>query len=269
MANMDTMVLGFIGSGNMNGAILRGVLRQKRTEPERVWLSNRHPEKLEPFAAEGVHTTTDNAQVAAHSDLIILGVKPQMFPDVLPELAGITAGKCVVSIAAGISSESLRSALPGALVVRAMPNTPLMVGVGATAVARAEGVPEDLFQTVVALFSAAGEVAVIEERQMDDIINVNGSSPAWFFRMADVMVRRAVSVGIDAQTALTLTAKTMEGAARLLLESGKSPEELCRQVCSPGGTTLASLSAFDDRDFDSLMLDAMERCTKRSKELGR
>ena len=193
MANMDTMVLGFIGAGNMNGAILRGVLRQKRTEPERVWLSNRHPEKLDPFAAEGVHTTTDNAQVAAHSDLIILGVKPQMFPDVLPELAGITAGKCVVSIAAGISSESLRSALPGALVVRAMPNTPLMVGVGATAVARAEGVPEDLFQTVVALFSAAGEVAVIEERQMDDIINVNGSSPAWFFRMADVMVRRAVS----------------------------------------------------------------------------
>ena len=87
--------------------------------------------------------------------------------------------------------------------------------------------------------------------------------------MADVMVRRAVSVGIDAQTALTLTAKTMEGSARLLLESGKTPEELCRQVCSPGGTTLASLSAFEDRDFDGLMLDAMDRCTRRSKELGK
>ena len=269
MAGFENKVLGFIGAGNMNGAILRGVLGQGLVTPDRVWLSNRHPEKLEPFAAEGVHTTTDNTQVAAQADLIVLGVKPQMFPDVLPELAGLTAGKCVVSIAAGISSEALRRALPGALVVRAMPNTPLMVGVGATAVARAENVPAELFQTVLDLFSAAGAVAVIEEGQMDDIINVNGSSPAWFFRMADVMVRRAVSVGIDAQTALTLTAKTMEGSARLLLESGKTPEELCRQVCSPGGTTLASLSAFEDRDFDGLMLDAMDRCTRRSKELGK
>lgn len=269
MAEMKKMVLGFIGAGNMNGAILHGVLRQKRAEPDQIWLSNRHPEKLESFASEGVHTTTDNTRVAALADLIILGVKPQMFPDVLPELAGRTAGKCVVSIAAGISSASLRKALPGALIIRAMPNTPLMVGVGATAVARAEDVPADLFQTVLDLFSAAGSVAVIDESQMDDIINVNGSSPAWFFRMADVMVRRAVSVGIDAQTALTLAAKTMEGSARLLLESGKSPEELCRQVCSPGGTTLASLSAFEDRDFDGLMLDAMDRCTRRSKELGK
>ena len=122
---------------------------------------------------------------------------------------------------------------------------------------------------VLDLFSAAGAVAVIDESQMDDIISVNGSSPAWFFRMADIMVRRAVSAGIDARTALTLTAKTMEGSARLLQESGKTPEELCRQVCSPGGTTLASLSAFEDRDFDGLMLDAMDRCTKRSKELGK
>ena len=269
MAGFENKVLGFIGAGNMNGAILRGVLGQGLVTPDRVWLSNRHPEKLEPFAAEGVHTTTDNTQVAAQADLIVLGVKPQMFPDVLPELAGLTAGKCVVSIAAGISSEALRRALPGALVVRAMPNTPLMVGVGATAVARAENMPAELFQTVLDLFSAAGAVAVIEEDQMDDIINVNGSSPAWFFRMADVMVRRAVSVGIDAKTALTLTAKTMEGSARLLLESGKTPEELCRQVCSPGVTTLASLSAFEDRDFDGLMLDAMDRCTRRSKELGK
>lgn len=269
MAGFENTVLGFIGAGNMNGAILRGVLGQGLVEPDQIWLSNRHAEKLEPFAAEGIHTTTDNTQVATQADLIVLGVKPQMFPDVLPQLAGLTEGKCVVSIAAGISSDALRSALPGTLVVRAMPNTPLMVGVGATAVAQAENVPANLFQTVLNLFSAAGAVAVIKEEQMDDIINVNGSSPAWFFRMADVMVRRAVSVGIDAQTALTLTAKTMEGSARLLLESGKTPEELCRQVCSPGGTTLASLSAFEERDFDGLMLDAMERCTRRSKELGK
>lgn len=269
MAEIKDMVLGFVGAGNMGSAILRGVLSRGLTAPERVWLSDCSEDKLRTFAQEGVRTTSDNVQVFTQADLIVLALKPQMFDAVLPSLAGAAAGKCVVSIAPGISTDSLRQALPGALVVRVMPNTPLMVGVGATAVARAVGVPAGLFQAVLDLFSAAGAVAVIDESQMDDIISVNGSSPAWFFRMADIMVRRAVSVGIDAQTALTLTAKTMEGSARLLQESGKTPEELCRQVCSPGGTTLASLSAFEDRDFDGLMLDAMDRCTKRSKELGK
>lgn len=261
--------LGLIGAGNMASAILDGVLAKGLVSPDRVLLSNRHPEKLERFRALGVHTTTDNRQVVRESQLVVLAVKPQMFDQVLPEIADLAAGKCFVSIAAGISTAVLRHALPGGDVIRAMPNTPLMVGVGATAVARAPQVPAELFQTVLDLFAAAGEVAVIEEAQMDDIINVNGSSPAWFFRMAEVMVRRAEEAGIDGDTALRLTAKTMEGAARMLLESGKSPEELCRQVCSPGGTTLASLSAFEERDFDGLMMDAMARCTARSKELGR
>ena len=265
---MEISSLGFIGAGNMNTAILQGVLRAGAIPREQIWLSNRHKEKLEPFSGTGIHTTLDNREVVLHTDVVVIGVKPQMFGDVLPGIAPLAAGKCIVSIAAGISSAALREALPGATVVRAMPNTPLMVGCGATAVARSEGVGDGLLQAVAELFRASGEVAVIEERDMDDIINVNGSSPAWFFRMADVMVRRAVSAGIDRDVALRLTAKTMEGSARLLLESGKSPEELCRQVCSPGGTTLASLSAFEDRDFDGLMLDAMERCTKRSKELG-
>lgn len=266
---MDNLVLGFIGAGNMNSAILDGVLRQGIVSAERVWMSNRSPEKLERFAALGVHTTSDNHLVAKKADVLVLGVKPQMFGQVLPELREAVIGKCVVSIAAGISADYLKHELPGAGVVRVMPNTPLTVGVGATAVAQSRDISEELFQTVCSLFEAAGEVAVIEEAQMDDIISVNGSSPAWFFRMADVMVRRAVSVGIGRETALRLTARTMEGAAKMLLDSGKSPEELCRQVCSPGGTTLASLSAFEERDFDGLMLDAMDRCTKRSKELGK
>lgn len=263
------LTLGLIGAGNMASAILNGVLDKGLFPPERVWLSNRHAEKMEGFRARGVHTTTDNSVVAQNADLVILAVKPQMFGEVLPGLSTLMMGKCAVSIAAGISAAYIRESLPGAYIVRAMPNTPLMVGVGATAVARAPEVPEALFQAVLDLFAAAGEVAVIDECQMDDIINVNGSSPAWFFRMAEIMVRRATAAGIEESTALRLTAKTMEGSARLLLETGKSPEELRKQVCSPGGTTLASLSAFDDLDFDGLMTEAMRRCTVRSKELGK
>lgn len=266
---MSASTLGFIGAGHMASAILNGVLTKGLMPAEQVYLSNRHLEKTEGFRLRGVHTTTDNRMVAERSELLVLAVKPQMFDDVLPDLAGLVAGKCVVSIAAGISAAYLQKALPGAYIVRAMPNTPLMVGVGATAVARAPSVPEDLFQRVLDLFASAGEVALIDEDQMDDIINVNGSSPAWFFRMAEIMVKRAVSVGLDEGAALRLTAKTMEGAARLLLETGESPENLRKQVCSPGGTTLASLSAFDELGFDALMLEAMDRCTKRSKELGK
>ena len=267
---MEERTIGFIGAGNMGSAILKGVLERGVVRPDQVWLSNRHGDKLAPFAALGVHTTTDNREAASHAGMLVLGVKPQVFGEVLPELRDLTPGKCVVSIAAGISTAYLRRELPGARVVRAMPNTPLMVGAGATAVARPGGdvSPQEL-QQVLDLFAAAGTVALIDEGQMDDILDVNGSSPAWFFRMADVMVKRAVEAGIDAETALLLTAKTMEGSARLLLESGKTPEELCRQVCSPGGTTLASLTAFEERDFDGLMREAMDRCAQRSRELGR
>lgn len=265
---MEQVTLGFIGAGNMASAILSGVLGQGLIPPARIWLANRHGEKLESFAVRGVHTTLDNCVVARAADVLVLAVKPQMFGDVLTEIGPLMEGKCVVSIAAGISAAYLRKCLPGAYVVRAMPNTPLTVGVGATAVAMAPEVPEALLRTVLDLFGSAGAVELIEESQMDDIINVNGSTPAFFFRMAESLVSRAAEAGIDPCVALRLAAKTMEGSARLLLESGKTPEELIRQVCSPGGTTLAALSAFDDLGFDALLREAMNRCTQRSRELG-
>lgn len=149
---MKDLVLGFIGAGNMNTAILSGVLRKQMFPPERIWLSNRHAEKLSAFSKLGICTTTDNRAVARNADILILGVKPQMFGDVLPELKDLVSEKCVISIAAGISASYLKAELPGAHIIRAMPNTPLMLGVGATAVARAEDVAPELFQTVLELF---------------------------------------------------------------------------------------------------------------------
>lgn len=266
---MDELVLGFIGAGNMATAIFDGVAAKGLFPPERIIISNPHVEKLEHPKAVGARVTCDNAQVAREADIIVLAVKPQMFEAVLEGIRNDCAGKCVVSIAAGISVGWLQARLPGALVVRVMPNTPLQLGLGATAVAQAPDVPDALFQTVCDIFAAAGVVSVIPESQMDDVIPVSGSSPAFFFRMADVMVRWAVEQGMDEQTALNLTATAMKGSAEMLLRSGKSAGELTRQVCSPGGTTLAALTAFDDRDFDGLLADAMTRCTHRSKELGK
>lgn len=261
--------LGFIGAGNMVSAMLHGILTGALALPGDIWLSNRSPEKLERWRAQGVHTTLDNAAVAQQAELLVLGVKPQSFEEVLPQIAPHCAGRCVLSIAAGISTAYLRERLPGAQVIRAIPNTPLQVGKGATVVAQAPQVEPELFRLALSLFQAAGTVAVIPESQMDDFIAVSGSSPAFFFRLAAVMVDEAAKAGIDPETALSMAAQTMAGSAAMLLESGKSPQELERQVCSPGGTTLAALSAFQEFRFEEMYHEAALRCAQRSRELGK
>lgn len=263
------MCLGFIGAGNMATAILDGVVAKKLFAPEDIIISNPHVDKLEHPRSLGVQVTCNNCDVFEYSDLIILAVKPQMYELVLDGVADTCAGKCIVSIAAGISTAWLRKRLPDCRIIRVMPNTPMQLGVGATAIAEPEDVPGELFRLVCDIFSATGSIAVLPEAQMDAVIPVSGSSPAFFFRMVDVMVRWAESQGLDPQVSLELAASAMKGSAEMLLRSGKTAQELTRQVCSPGGTTLAALSAFDDQDFDSIVVDAMNRCTQRSKELGK
>lgn len=261
--------LGFIGTGNMTSAILTGVLKQALASPGDIWLSNRSPEKLASWRELGVHVTLDNVALTKSSELIILGIKPQVFETVVPQIAPYTTGKCVVSIAAGISTAYLKERLPGAMVVRVMPNTPMKLGKGATVVAQAPEVPEEVFHFVCSLFEAAGSVAVIPEEQMDDFIAVSGSSPAFFFRMAAAMVDAAQNAGIDPGLALQMAAQTMAGSAAMLLETGDTAQELTRQVCSPGGTTLAALTAFDDHRFEEMIAQAFARCAQRSRELGK
>jgi pyrroline-5-carboxylate reductase len=266
---LSELKLGFIGAGNMASAILGGILRQGLLPSRQISMADPMADKLGNLKESGVHVTNDNRSVALYADLLILAIKPQMFDAVLPQLADCVSGKCVVSIAPGISVGYLQKRLHGAFVVRVMPNTPLLVGMGATAVAEAGCVPAEMFQTVIDIFSAAGEVAVIPESQMDAIVAVSASSPAFFFRMADAMVTEAQRQGIDPALALRMAARTMEGSANMLLQSGKTAKELTTQVCSPGGTTLAALSAFDDMGFEAMISEAMIRCTKRSRELGR
>ena len=266
---MNQLRLGFIGAGNMATAILDGVVSKQVFHTDRIIISNPHSDKLQHPKALGVNVTNSNKEVAANSDIIILAVKPQMYEDVLTGLRELCFGKCIVSIAAGISSAWVRERLPGTSVIRVMPNTPLQLGLGATAIAESADISDDLFRCVCSIFSAAGSIAVIPESQMDDVIPVSGSSPAFFFRMADVMVQWAQEQGLDPGVSLRLAAAAMKGSAEMLLSSGKSATELIKQVCSPGGTTLAALSAFDDRNFNDLIFDAMNRCVLRSKELGK
>lgn len=261
--------LGVIGAGNMGSAIIKGALRQGVLSADDISISDPQAEKLLEWKTLGTHVYTENLSVVQAADLLLLAVKPQVIEDVLDQISGHVGGKCVISIVAGISKKYLMERLPGAYLVCVMPNTPLLLGVGACAITPREDVPEKWYQAAVSLFSAAGEVAEVPAELMNEIIPVNGSSPAFFFRMAEAMVESAKRRGIDETVALHLAAQTMAGAAEMLLHSGKSAAELTRQVCSPGGTTLAALTAFDELGYDSVIEEAFERCIKRAYELGR
>ena len=150
-----------------------------------------------------------------------------------------------------------------------MPNTPLLLGAGATALCRGKSVPDDEFERVKEIFAASGMVEVLPEEQMNAVISVNGSSPAYVYLMAKAMVDGASEQGIDPKTALRLVAGTLEGCAKMLTDSGHSPDELIRMVSSPGGTTLKALDVLYDRHFESALKDAMLACTRRAEELGR
>lgn len=269
MVAVRDFMLGVIGAGSMGSAILQGALDAGVMSPEQVWLANPHPEKMTPFGEKGVRTTTSNLEAVRNVDILLLAVKPQVLPGVLEEIRPETAGKCVISIAAGISRPWLEQQLPEAWVICVMPNTPLMLGCGASAVTERGNVPEDYYDFALRLFSAAGLVTQLPADRMNEIIPVSGSSPAFFFRMVSLMVQAAEKRGIDPETALQMAAKTMEGSARMLLESGRTAAELERQVCSPGGTTLAGLTAFDELGFDRMIDLAFDRCVRRAYELGK
>lgn len=264
---MYDLNLGIIGAGNMASAILRGIIGKGLFA--QIMVSARTEESLKPWEEAGLIVTTDNMKVMAESEVIILAVKPQSINEVMAEIGSYAAGKCIVSIVAGITRRHLRYGLgEEAFLIRAMPNLPLSVGKGATAFTYGYGVPDPLYKAALSAFEASGEVVLVHDKQLNDIMALNGSSPAYFFRMARAMVSWAKERGINEASALQLVGKSMEGAAAMLLSGEHTAAELTDRVCSKGGTTLAALSAFDEMEFDKMMAEAMTRCAKRGEELS-
>lgn len=262
-------ITGFIGAGNMATAIINGMLKAGK-EPQSLVVFDIDKEKCSAMAQKGIVIADSSAQVMEKSDYTVLAVKPQQLPDVLGELkASCNENKVVVSIAAGISTGYLQKNLGVACpCVRVMPNTPLLLGCGATALSKTENVSDEEFSDVKAMFDNSGITAVIPEEQMNAIISVNGSSPAYFYLFAKAMQSYAVEQGIDADMAMNLICATMKGSAEMLLKSGDDAQTLIKKVSSPGGTTLKALDVFYENNTEQTIKDAMSACTKRALELA-
>ena len=260
--------LGIIGGGNMAQAIVKGAMNQV-IWPDEICISNPHLEKLALMRNQGIKLTTDNRESAAFGHVILLAVKPQKLEEVIDEVADLLEGKTVISIAAGYSRRWLKERLPKSYIVCAMPNTPLSLKLGATAITPMEDVPEKAYRFASKLFLCAGGLFVIPEEQMNQVIPLNGSSPAFFFRILDIMAREGVKQGVAYEAGLAMAAQTMRGASEMVLKSQKTARELTEEVCSPGGTTLAGLSAFDDMDLEAVFAETFRRTIQRAGELGK
>ena len=268
---MKTKKLGFLGAGNMAGALIKGLLHAGVVEPSNIIASDVKVERLKQLhEAHGIGTTSNNHELVREVDVLVLSVKPQVIDKALTEIGGaVRAATLVISVAAGVPIESIEARLAKrARVVRSMPNTPATALAGATAISAGSHATEDDMATARALFEAVGRVVVLEESLLDAVTGLSGSGPAYVMLIIEALADGGVKVGLHRDTALLLAAQTVYGSAKLLLDTGEHPGRLKDMVTSPGGTAIAGLHTLESGALRKTLIDAVETATKRSMELG-
>jgi pyrroline-5-carboxylate reductase len=265
--------LALLGAGQMAEALLRGVLKAKLLPPSRIVACDVVAARRELFSKQmGVRTVGTPRTAAEMADLLILCVKPQQADSVLAEIAPVfkVAKHLLASIAAGVTTAHMEHYLPiGARVVRAMPNTPMLVGLGATCLSTGRHAHQDDLTRLEALFGSAGLVMRVDEKMMDAVTGLSGSGPAYLYYLVEAMADAGEAEGLSRDEALKLAARTCLGAAKMLEETGLPPEELRRRVTSPNGTTQAAIARLDKDEVKKKLVAAVKKAADRSRELGK
>jgi pyrroline-5-carboxylate reductase len=266
--------LAILGAGNMAEAIARGVTQSKLLTPDQIIAADPAAPRRALFERElHIRTADDNAAAARDARTILLSVKPQQMADVLAGLAPVLRNDVlIVSIAAGISTGFIERNLGAGKawrVVRAMPNTPMLVAEGMVAIARGAHATSDDLATARRLFESAADVIEVPEDQIDAVTALSGSGPAYFFFLVEHMTRAGVEMGLSPENAHRLATKTALGSAKMLMNSSDSPQELRRKVTSPGGTTHAAITHMESQGMPQIVVDALKAAQRRGRELGK
>lgn len=261
--------LAFIGGGNMAGALIGGLIA-RGTAPSSIRALEIDPDRRRQLEAQyGIGTLAAPDASLRTADTVILAVKPQQLRQVCAGLRPHLDAPLVLSIAAGIRAADIARWLDQPRVVRAMPNTPVRLGLGFTAIAAGPGAGGGDLAAAERLFGAVGATGRIDEPLMDAAVSAVGSAPAYLFLLAEAQAAAAIEMGLDPALARAATAQTMLGAATMLAGEGRTPEDLRAEVTSAGGTTAAATRAFEDGGFRELVARAMRAARDRSRELGR
>lgn len=267
--------LGIIGAGNMAEAIARGVIRAALLRPDQIVAADVVPARRRLFFEQlGIRAVEANDEAAKYARTLLLSVKPQQMADVLSSVGGaMRSDALVISIAAGTSTAFIeqnlgaRSGAPAPRVVRAMPNTPMLVGEGTTAIAPGANATADDLGKARRIFESAGAVVEVSESLLDAVTALSGSGPAYFFYLAEHMIAAGIQMGLSPEHARLLVTRTALGAAKMLTESPDAPQELRRKVTSPGGTTEAAIRHMESRQLPDVVKEAIFNAQQRGKEL--
>ena len=262
------MKIGFIGCGNMGGAMVQGIIDSKKCTVADMMVSVKSQASLESKKKElGVAVTLDNKEVADFADVLFLSVKPQFYQTVIAEIKDVVNEKqIIVTVAPGKTLAWLGEQFGRPLkIVRTMPNTPAMVKEGMTAMCPNEQMTEADIELVRDICSGFSKTELVPENLMDVVTGVSGSSPAYVFMFIEAMADAAVADGMPRAQAYKFAAQTVLGSAKLVLETGKHPGELKDMVCSPGGTTIEAVRVLEEKGMRSAVFEAMKACVKKSR----
>ncbi|MDO4753834.1 MAG: pyrroline-5-carboxylate reductase [Bacillota bacterium] len=266
------MKIGFIGCGNMACAMMEGMVRSSLVHAGEIMATALDLSKRKAFAdGLGIRLTADSCEVAAYADVLFLAVKPHQYASVIEKISdAIRPQSIVVSIAPGFTLEQLELKFGKQVkLVRTMPNTPATVGEGMTAMCSNAHVTPEEIERVAALLKCFGKAEQVEEHQMDAVVAVSGSSPAYAFMMMEAMADAAVLHGLPRDKAYVFAAQALLGAAKMVLELGEHPASLKDKVCSPGGTTIEAVKKLEERGFRSAIMEAMQACAEKSARMNR
>ncbi len=261
--------LAILGAGVMGETVLSGLLRAGWS-PDRIIATDRRPERQVELTATYGITMLENVDAAAAAETVIVVVKPQDLTDLLVEIAGVvTRDTLVVSLVAGVATETIEGALPsGVPVVRVMPNTPALVDEGMAAISPGSHCDQSHLDRVTEILSATGRVLTLPERYQDAVTAISGSGPAYLFFVVEAMIEAGVHLGLPRDTATELVVQTMLGSAKMLRETGEHPTVLRERVTSPGGTTAAAVRRLEDHSVRAAFMGAIEAARDRSRELA-
>ena len=267
---LDKMI-GFIGAGNMGSAMIGGIVHSELVTTSQIIASAHSAATLEKLqSAYSIETTLSNETVAERSDILFLAVKPNKFSEVLPQIKGHLKPDCiVVSIAAGQPIANIEALLGEVRLIRAMPNTPALVGAAMSALCPNDKVTPEEVKLVESLFNSFGRAEVVPESMMDAVVGVSGSSPAYVYMFIEAMADAAVADGMPRAQAYKFAAQSVLGAAKMVLETGKHPGELKDAVCSPAGTTIAAVAKLEEGSFRSTVIAAQNACSEKSRAMSK
>lgn len=263
--------IGFIGAGMMAEAIASGLIKAG-VPRDNIRVSDPDEHRRRIFEDQlGVAAFSENECVAEFANVLILAVKPHIISEVLEDIKPmVKREQLLISIAAGVTTAYIETMIgKEASVIRVMPNTPCLIGYGASALAWGKHADASDIETAQRIFEAVGKVVHVTEDKMDAVTGLSGSGPAYIYMLIEALADGGVRMGLPKSTALTLAAQTVAGSAMMVLNSGEHPAILRDRVTTPGGTTIAGVAVLEDREFRSALIEAVTAAARRSAELGK